>query len=217
MARLVRPRVSRSSAITGAQQPSQCHGRSACATSIRGPRFGARLSTVSMWTRCCQPKTTRPGGQWKGMIHPTITIATSTISVLNQALVHRELGNPAEIAQSHVNAGSSIEQRAQFGRRRQFARLPVSAPVIKTTGLLMDSRAGRHPLPAIAPPQVKRSIEGSRASSSTSRQRSTRPAPCSGADPQSRTARSPAVPDDVDFGICHRDLPPRLLRPASPR
>ena len=43
------------------------------------------------------------------------------------------------------------------------ARLPVSAPVIKTTGLLMDSRAGRHPLPAIAPPQVKRSIEGSRA------------------------------------------------------
>ena len=42
------------------------------------------------------------------------------------------------------------------------ARLPVSAPVIKTTGLLMDSRAGRHPLPAIAPPQVKRSIEGSR-------------------------------------------------------
>ena len=26
--------------------------------------------------------------------------------------------------------------------------------------------------------------------------------------------RQPDVPDGVDFGICHRDLPPRLLRPA---
>jgi len=35
--------------------------------------------------------------------------------------VHLELGNPAEIAQSHVHAGPGIEQRAQFSCRGQFA------------------------------------------------------------------------------------------------
>jgi len=36
---------------------------------------------------------------------------------LDHALVHLEPRKPAEIAQSHIDAGPDIEQRAQFGSR----------------------------------------------------------------------------------------------------
>jgi hypothetical protein len=35
--------------------------------------------------------------------------------------VHLELGDPTEIAQSHIDASPGIEQRARFGYRRQLA------------------------------------------------------------------------------------------------
>src|SRR5260370_7838209 len=40
---------------------------------------------------------------------------------LDHTLVHLERGNPAEIAQPHIDAGPGIEQRAQLGCRRKLA------------------------------------------------------------------------------------------------